>query len=247
MKAASLAIQTTGLPQMRGAPRSGGTRLVGRFIALAMMPLLAACQEFASPTARDLGGDMLRVQGSPEYLADGATGSSCSLGDARALLEIAPVANQILVRNGPQHPLAQALLTCQYRLFWEAGHPVLGQPISFSERDYFLGGVAFPIPYKAIGMTRAEAEAIQKAIEVQVWLAEVTEGGVGPLVKQALMESALKQTMTEGPGLVLWKQWGFIAKLPPGEYMSVTEVRRPVFFQDELRWTVSVTIIPAGL
>jgi hypothetical protein len=247
MDAVFLTIQTTGLARMRGAPRSPGTRMAGRFMALAMMPLLAACQDFASPTAKDMKADMLRVQGSPAYFAEGAAGSFCSLGDARALFEIAPVANQILVRNGPQHPLAQALLTCQYRLFWESGHPVLGRPISFSEGDYFLGGVAFPIPYRTIGMTRAEAETIQKAIGVQIWLAEVTESGVGPLVQQAVMESAIKQTMTEGAGLVLWKQWGFIAKLPPGEYVSVAEVKRPVFFQDEFLWTVSVTINPVGL
>lgn len=202
-------------------------------IGLGLTTLLGACQDLAVPTNPSFP--------EAQFGQDNAS-DVCSVGDARALLETLPVSNEIFLREGPDQPWAQTLLTCQYRLFWEDGHPVLGEPVSFSEEDVFLGGFTSFVPYKNLGMTRAQAEEALAAIEIRVWLAEVTEAGVGELVEQPVLKSAFKQAVTDRFGLALWRQWGFIAQLPPGEYVSVTEVTRPVFFEDEFLWTVSLLI-----
>jgi hypothetical protein len=171
------------------------------------------------------------------------TGSArCSYGDAQALFNAIEVANETLLRSGLGHPWAQTLVRCQYRLFWEDGHPVLGQPVTFSEGDHFLGGVVAFIPYKLLGISRADAIAILEAIHVRTWLAEVTANGVGDLVERSLMESAIHNTMTAGFGLIVSRQWGFIDQLPAGEYVSFTEAVAPVFFELEEFWTVPLTI-----
>lgn len=216
-------------PEARCRWRSTTAGLIG----LALATLLGACQDRAVPTTPSA----LEVQS-----WQGTADDECSVGDARALLETLPVANEIFLREGPDQPWAQTLLTCQYRLFWEDGHPVLGQPVSFSEEDVFLGGFTSIVPYKNLGMMRAQAEEALAAIEIRVWLAEVTEAGVGELVEQPVLKSAFKQAVTDRFGLVLWRQSGFITQLPPGEYVSVTEVTRPVFFDDEFLWTVSLFI-----
>lgn len=91
--------------------------------------------------------------------------------------------NEIFLRSGPDQPWANTLLTCQYRLFWENGDPTLGGPVSFDEDDFFLGGFTSFVPYKELGMTRAQAEVALAAIEIRIWLAEVSEGGVEELVE----------------------------------------------------------------
>ena len=202
-------------------------------IGLVLATSMGACEDPHVPT--DPGSVVARSAG-------GMVDDRCSPGDARALLESLPISNEIFLREGPDHPWAETLLTCQYRLFWESGHPVLGQPVSFSQEDHFLGGIVGFVPYENLGMTRAEAEAILAAVEVRIGLAEVTEGGVGELVRQPVLESAFKQAMTDRLGLVLWKQWGFITSLPRGEYLSVTELARPLFFEDEFRFSVSLFI-----
>lgn len=57
-----------------------------------------------------------------------------------------------------------------------------------------------------------------------------------------MLTSGFKQAVTEGFGLALWRQLGFVTRLPPGEYVTVTEVSRPVFFEDEFLWTVNLHI-----
>lgn len=207
-----------------------------------MAVLLVACNDAAGPTGPASDG---ASQGTSHVLAleaDGPVGGSCSLGDAQALLETVPVANEILASDGLDQPWARTLAKCQYRLFWETGHPVLGTPITFSREDFFLGGVVVQVPYKRLGMTSRQAAAIVDAVEVEVSLARVTDAGIGEFVEQAVMTSTLKQTMTQRAGLVLWRQWGFISQLPPGEYVTVTKVRRPILFEDQHTWTASFQI-----
>lgn len=209
--------------------------------------LILACQDMATAVqpsglpAPSTNSIALSHQG------HSVTPSECSLGDAQALFNTIEIANEILVRSGATHPWAQTLLHCQYRLFWENGHPVLGQPVTFAEDDYFLGGVVAFIPYKQLGMSRAEAIDILKLIQVRTWLAKVTENEIGDLVEQPLMESAIDNSMTASFGLVVARQWGFIGQLPAGEYVSFTEFVAPVFFEIDAFWTVPLTITPTNL
>jgi hypothetical protein len=212
-------------------------RLSIGMIALGSVVALACNGDVSAPDDRGLAPGSAEPQ-----LGAGSASEECSLGDAQALLETVPVANEIFLREGPDQPWANTLLTCQYRLFWESGHPILG-PITFNDEDFFLGGVVFRLPYANLGMSLEQAEAALAAIDVRIAVAEVTKAGVGELIPQPVLESAFKQTKTDGLGLILYKQFGFITQLPPGEYVSVTEVRRPVFFEDEFVWTVSFHII----
>lgn len=225
--------------EMRPPQRSATT-----FLVAVGMVLFSACQDAATPV-----GPIFDEQGPFAFdlrmqTVEGPVGGRCSLGDARALLETLIVANDILVRHGPDQPWAATLVRCQYRLFWEAGHPILGAPVTFTEEDFFLGGATFNVPYRLLGMTMQQAAAILDAIDVQIWLAEVTETGIGDFVEQPVMTSStLKHTMSDVFGFVLWRQWGFISQLPPGEYVSVAKVTRPLFFQDEFLWTVTILIV----
>jgi hypothetical protein len=190
---------------------------------------------------------MLLVLGNVAAAAPSAQadkGRPCTQGDAQALFETLLVANEILLREGADHPWADTLIHCQFRLFWEDGHPLLGQPVTFSEDDVFLGGLVAFDPYRDFDTTRREAVTILEQIEVRTWLAEVTESGIGSPVEQSLIETPVKSTMTSRFGLVVAKQWGYITQLPAGEYVSTTEVDDPFF--GELSWTVEVFITPSG-
>lgn len=223
---------------MRPLRRSGPVALM----ALAIAVLFGACRDATGPTGAAVDG---RARSTPDAFVlapDSPVGGSCSVGAARALLETVPVANEILISEGLDHPWAETLARCQYRLFWETGHPVLRAPITFSPEDFFLGGTVFHVPYKNLGMSSQQAAAILDAIEVRIWMAPVTEAGTGELVELAVLTSTLKQTQTDRLGLTVWRQWGFIAQLPPGEYVTVTKVRRPIFFEDENLWTVRFSI-----
>jgi hypothetical protein len=190
---------------------------------------------------------MLLVLGNVAAAAPSAQaekGRPCTQGDAQALFETLLVANEILLREGADHPWADTLVHCQFRLFWEDGHPLLGQPVTFSEDDVFLGGLVAFDSYRDFNITRREAVAILEQIEVRTWLAEVTESGIGSPVEQSLIETPVKSTMTSSFGLLVAKQWGYITQLPAGEYVSTTEVDHPFF--GELSWTVEVFITPSG-
>ena len=99
--------------------------------------------------------------------------------------------------------------------------------INFSENDFILGGIVQYIDYPVIGMSRSDAVAELEGIEVRTWLAEVTNGQVGPLVAQPLMISATRGIVLKRQeiGKVVARTWGYITQLPAGEYRGVTEVR----------------------
>jgi hypothetical protein len=129
------------------------------------------------------------------------------------------------------------------RLFWEDGHPLLGQPVTFSEDGIFFGGVVDFAPYGALGLTRREAVAILEQIEIRTRLAEVTEGGIGGPVEQPLMETTVKSTVTADLGLVVSKGLSCIAQLPAGQDVSTTEASHPVV--GDFSWTVDVVMTPS--
>jgi hypothetical protein len=181
----------------------------------------------------------------PAAPAEAAKDQPCTQGDAQALFETLVVANQILLREGADHPWADTLIHCQFRFFWEGGDPLLGQPVKFSEDDIFLGGLVYFLPYQDLGLTRREAVAILEQVEVRTWLAEVTDGSVGSPVEQPLMETVVKSTATADLGLLVHKQWGYIAQLPAGTYVSTTEATDP-FSDAEYLWRVEVVITPSA-
>jgi hypothetical protein len=104
--------------------------------------------------------------------------------------------------------------------------PIWGYHV-FSEEHVILGGVVLDIDYKNIGIARRDAVVEFEGIEVKTWLAEVTNGHVGPLAAQPLMTSAIKNFVAHQEGLnaIAIKNRGFITQLPAREYRSVTEVR----------------------
>lgn len=210
---------------------------------LALAAFLGACQDSTAPTAPIAFRGQAPTFSASSHLPGQPVGRGCSYGDAIALLESLVSAVEIRLQKGPDQPHVQTLLRCQYRLFWESGNPFLGTPVTFTKDDFFLGGTAFRLDYKAHGLSVQQAKAILDAVEVHVWWAEVTSAGVGELVELPLLMSPLKQSVIESFGLILWRQWGFISRLPPGEYMSVTKVKRPLFFEDEHNWTVRVFIL----
>ena len=58
----------------------------------------------------------------------------------------------------------------------------------------------------------------------RVWIAEETGGGIGELVEQPLMRTALKSGQNDQFGTYVWLQWGYITQLPAGEYLTVTQL-----------------------
>ena len=58
----------------------------------------------------------------------------------------------------------------------------------------------------------------------RVWLAEVTGSVIGELVEQPLMRTALKSGQNDQFGTYVWLHWGYIAQLPPGEYVAVAQL-----------------------
>ena len=179
----------------------------------------------------------------PAQFSLSPAGSPCSYGDATALFESLEAVVEIRVREGLNHPRVQPLIRCQFRLFWEAGNPFLGKPITFTREDFFLGGVAIRVPYIIRGLSMQQAQAVLDAVEVQVSWGKVVGATIGELVDIPLLTTTSKQTMTESLGLILWRQWGFISQSPPGEYVAVTKLKRPIFFEDEITWTVRVFIL----
>ncbi|MDX1675709.1 MAG: hypothetical protein R3314_13020 [Longimicrobiales bacterium] len=144
------------------------------------------------------------------------------------------MANQILGKEGLEHPWATALVECQFRLAWESGHPILGD-IAFTEDDHFLAGIVVLVPYKLLGLVRGQTETILEAVEIQVLLAQ---DGSNSIVPQTILETVVKDVYIASVGPVAWKQWGFISQLPTGDYRTVTEISRPLFFEDQHTWTV---------
>jgi hypothetical protein len=137
--------------------------------------------------------------------------TECSRGDAAALFE-QPI---MLIFNQPGEGLSPA---CQYRLFFD------GREFTFSEGDWFLGGVNYLYAYKQVGVTRTDAIADLEKYESRLWLSEISPGGViGPAVEQTLMETGYRDAMHPVFGQVVYRQDGVILQLPPGDYLSTFE------------------------
>lgn len=196
--------------------------------ALVLSAVLTSCSEGDLPTSPPSSSVVPALsvdQGALASPLGETTSDRCTLGDTRRIFESIIVGNEILLSQGPDHPRADRLIHCQYRLFWEDGHPLLGGPPTFSEADVFLGGINGFIPYERLGIDRADAIAMLERRQVRTWLAEITESGMGPLVEQQMMRSGFKNFMTRRLGLVVAQHWAFITRLPAGRYLSVTEVQ----------------------
>jgi hypothetical protein len=178
----------------------------------------------------------------------GAGTGACSHGDARSLFQNTLAANEILLRQGLAHPRAETLATCQWRFYWEDGHPIFGD-IRFSDEDIVLGGIVFGFDGSE-GLTRSEAAAELTGIQVRTWLAQVEGGEAGVLIEQPLMSTPVfdfQATLFAGTRLIV-KSWGFITQLPPGEYRIITEVRHsdPGNSFWDFDWAVDFEVVPAA-
>lgn len=175
--------------------------------------------------------------------------SPCTKGDAQSLFENIEISFEILLRNGLDHPQAETILHCQWRFFWEDGHPFFGN-ITFSEEDFILGGIVLYIDYPVIRTSRRDAVAELEGIQVRTWLAEVTNGQVGPLIAQPLMISATRDVVLRQQeiGKVAARTWGYITQLPAGEYRGVTEIRHadPNNHFWDADYTVDFTVTPSS-
>ncbi len=129
-----------------------------------------------------------------------------------------------------------AVSQCRYGLFFDGG------AVRFRATDTFVGQVAWLYDYKAVGIPRSEAIAEIKLNNDRVLLAPVLPGGeIGALVEQPLQYSAFKDTHHPTFGRVVYQQVGFMAQLPPGEYVSVWMNQYPGDDPD-LTATVHITI-----
>ena len=130
----------------------------------------------------------------------------CTLGDARQQFETFPLT-------------FEGVPPCQYRLFFN------DQTFTFREGDYFLGGVVRRESYDpSVPGGRDAAIARLERDVFRVWIAEETGGGIGELVEQPLMRTALKSGQNDQFGTYVWLQWGYITQLPAGEYLTVTQL-----------------------
>lgn len=146
----------------------------------------------------------------------------CSLGDAREQFETFPLT-------------FEGIPPCQFRLFFD------GQTFTFAEDDYFLGGAVRRESYDvSLEGSRDAAIARLQAETHRTWIAKVTASGIGELVEQPLTRTALKSGENDQFGTYVWVQWGFITRLPPGEYLSVTEFTSPT--RGHRIWTVHLII-----
>ena len=140
----------------------------------------------------------------------------CTKGTAQALSQVLPIAAKVISVRGNDHArLVEGLGECQYRLFAD------GATFTFSEDDYFVGGVVWLSDYKESQISRQSAVNDTNLIQDRAWLAKLdANGNPGPVVEQVLQRTAFKDVMTQNLGLVVYQQRSFIAKLPPGRYVS---------------------------
>lgn len=164
--------------------------------------------------------------------AESGRSERCTLGDARALLEVLPIPAQLMQPLDQDHPgVLEALTQCQYRVFAPPGASA-----TFCEDDVILGGVARLREYQALGISRAEAIAELALFRDRVWLNDR---------EQTLEETAFKDMLSVLRGHVVYQHRAFIAQLPPGEYVSLW---RSTFAGAPARSaTVTVRILPREL
>ena len=163
-------------------------------------------------------GGLLGMATTPSLAAEPA---SCSYGDVRATFQ----AFYPFFLHQPSRfrvPLdfeGEEILIppCQYRMWLDGYH------FTFSEDDWFFGGDAGSIDYKAAGITRSAAIAELELLGNRLWLAKIDSGGqpIGPLVEQTLRKTTYKSNSSQEA--VVYRQVGIILQLPPGDYLSVYE------------------------
>jgi len=125
---------------------------------------------------------------------------------------------------------------CSYRLFLE------GQPVHFTQRDTFLGGLVSAIYYEANGISRTDALVKLQADRVRVWLAPVlADGTSGDPVEQLVQVTQIKDGEIFG-NTVVYHQFGVILTLLPGDYVTILEFRIEGLPPD--LHTVHITIDP---
>ena len=151
------------------------------------------------------------------------TSPPCSYGDARMWFETLPV-------RPPDSPPP-----CTFRLFFDK------QTFTFTENDYFFGGVTLSADYSNDAERDARI-AEQEAASVRVWIANATTRNA-PLVEQSVERTPIRyaQPEAEGQKPIVWTQWGIIRQLPPGEYFVVTQASF-----DKKPWTVRLVITAAS-
>jgi hypothetical protein len=76
----------------------------------------------------------------------------------------------------------------------------------------------------ALGGSRDQAVSRLASEVFRAWIAEVTGSGVGELVEQQLMRTAVKSGGNDQFGTYVWLQWGFITQLAAGEYVTVAQL-----------------------
>ena len=149
--------------------------------------------------------------------ASHAAGSvdTCSYGNAKALLNQAPVAFRLADGSAHQPGLGGLIGRCQFRLYQD------GETVTFSDEDYFLGGILVFWTYEELeelGWTRAEAIADLKLATDRVEIASVVGGEVGTFEDVPLIVTHYRDAFGP-PGHVVYNHRAFITQLPAGEYL----------------------------
>jgi len=144
-----------------------------------------------------------------------ASDQPCSYGDAKALLNQAPVAFRLSDGSAHQPGLGGLVGRCQFRLYQD------GETVTFSDEDYFLGGIILFYTYAELeefGFTRAEAIADLKLATDRVEIASVVGGDVGAFADVPLIVTRYRDAFGP-PGHVVYNHRAFITRLPAGEYL----------------------------
>jgi hypothetical protein len=158
--------------------------------------------------------------------------STCSLGQANALFQEFVIPILVWRPRGIDHPkLVDSLAGCQYRLFRD------GTTVTFTEDDWFVGGITYLGDYEQLGRPLAEVIADLEANQDRVWLRR--SGGIDSWVEQPLERTAYKTMDSLEFGSVVFQQRAFIRRLPPGEYESYWEHR----WMDRVDATATVRVI----
>lgn len=155
-----------------------------------------------------------------------ASDQPCSYGDARALLNQAPVAFRLDDGSDHQPGLGGLVGRCQFRLYQD------GETVTFSDEDYILGGILIFRTYEELeemGWTRAEAIADMKLTTDYVEIASVVGGEVGTFEDVPLIVTHYRDASSP-IGHLVYNHRAFITRLPAGEHL--------------VRWTHSYQGVP---
>jgi hypothetical protein len=141
-----------------------------------------------------------------------ADSTTCSKGHAQAQFQAFPTFFNYQPREDDFPP-------CQYRLFLDGEH------LTFSEEDWFLGGVVLYYEYEQLGATRQAGIADIEKYANRLWLSEIGPGGqVGTPIEQTLMETTYKDIESPDLGRIVYQNFGVIFHLSPGDYLSTWEL-----------------------